>query len=188
MLVVSDFVTEKNYPALNKGKGDGFMIAGATLYGFSAYHAFLDFPKKCPILTCISISANATEEFFVRKRPLYEVVGQLGMWGFIINGIQSSALEWEGMRDAPWNGGISEYHLFSRSQKFEPDDFGSIVGLLMAFTCAMLILYTVAPMLYRLASAAFFNLSLLSSDFYGLLFGSCFISLSCRVKPDINLL
>lgn len=55
-------------------------------------------------------SANATEEFFVRKRPLYEVVGQLGMWGFIINGIQSSALEWQGMKEAPWNGGISEFH------------------------------------------------------------------------------
>jgi len=35
----------------------------------------------------------------------------------------------------------------------------------------MLILYTVAPLLYRLASSAYFNLSLLSSDFYGLLFG-----------------
>ena len=36
---------------------------------------------------------------------------------------------------------------------------------------AMFILYTVAPLLYRLASSAYFNLSLLSSDFYGLLFG-----------------
>ena len=35
----------------------------------------------------------------------------------------------------------------------------------------MFILYTVAPLLYRLASSAYFNLSLLSSDFYGLLFG-----------------
>jgi len=42
---------------------------------------------------------------------------------------------------------------------------------LIAFTAAMLILYTVAPLLYRLTSSAFFNLSLLSSDFYGLLFG-----------------
>jgi len=129
LLVVSDFVTEKNWPALNRGKGDGFMIAGATLYGLT----------------------NATEEFFVRKRPLYEVVGQLGMWGFIINGIQTSALESKSMREVPWDG--------------------AIIGLLMAFTAAMLILYTVAPMLYRLASAAFFNLSLLSSDFFGLLFG-----------------
>ena len=29
------------------------------------------------------------------------------MWGFIINGIQSSALEWKGMKTVPWNGGIS---------------------------------------------------------------------------------
>jgi solute carrier family 35 protein F1/2 len=35
----------------------------------------------------------------------------------------------------------------------------------------MIILYTVAPLLYRMASSAYYNLSLLSSDFYGLLFG-----------------
>jgi solute carrier family 35 protein F1/2 len=73
------------------------------------------------------------------------------MWGFLINGIQSSALESKGMKEVPWNG--------------------ATIGLLMAFTCAMLILYTVSPLLYRLASSAYYNLSLLSSDFYGLLFG-----------------
>jgi len=129
LLVGSDKLTQKGWDAVNKAKGDGFMIAGATLYGIT----------------------NASEEFLVRKRPLYEVVGQLGMWGFIINGVQSSALEWKGMKVVPWTG--------------------DIIGLLMAFTCAMLILYTVAPLLYRLASSAYFNLSLLSSDFYGLLFG-----------------
>ena len=35
----------------------------------------------------------------------------------------------------------------------------------------MFILYTVAPLLYRMASSAYYNLSILSSDFYGLLFG-----------------
>lgn len=35
MLVSSDMLTDKNYPALSKGKGDAFMIVGATLYGFS---------------------------------------------------------------------------------------------------------------------------------------------------------
>jgi len=35
----------------------------------------------------------------------------------------------------------------------------------------MFILYTVAPWVYRLASSAYFNISLLTSDFYGLLFG-----------------
>ncbi|PPQ65495.1 hypothetical protein CVT26_000135 [Gymnopilus dilepis] len=147
MLVASDEITSKSWEAVAKGKGDAFMIAGATLYGFT----------------------NATEEFFVRKRPLYEVrffvmsfpssadlarlqvVGQLGMWGLIVNGIQASALEWRDMKQVPWTG--------------------EIIGILMAFTAAMFILYTVAPLLYRMASSAYYNLSLLSSDFYGLLFG-----------------
>ncbi|KAG9312980.1 hypothetical protein JVU11DRAFT_6418 [Chiua virens] len=120
LLVTSDMLTDKNYPALSKGKGDAFMIIGATLYGFT----------------------NATEEFFVRRRPLYEVVGQMGMWGTIVNGIQASALEHGDWFVSTWDG---------------PN--------------AMFILYTTAPMLYRSASSAFYNISLLTSDFYGLLFG-----------------
>jgi len=45
------------------------------------------------------------------------------------------------------------------------------IGILVAYTASMFILYTVAPMLYRMASSAYYNLSILSSDFYGLLFG-----------------
>jgi hypothetical protein len=33
MLVGSDMITDKNFPAISKGKGDAFMIVGATLYG-----------------------------------------------------------------------------------------------------------------------------------------------------------
>jgi len=129
LLVASDRITDKDWTALNRAKGDAFMIAGATLYGFT----------------------NATEEFFVRKRPLYEVVGQLGMYGTLINGIQAAGLEHKGMKLASWNG--------------------MTIGLLVAYTGAMFILYTVAPVLYRLASSTYYNLSLLSSDFWGLLFG-----------------
>jgi len=130
LLVASDNLSgAKSWTAVNRAKGDGLMIAGATLYGIT----------------------NASEEFFVRKRPLYEVVGQLGFWGFIINGVQAAILERKKMLEVPWDG--------------------AIIGLLMAFTLAMILLYTVAPLLYRLASSAFFNLSLQSSDFYGLLFG-----------------
>ncbi|TCD61781.1 hypothetical protein EIP91_007959 [Steccherinum ochraceum] len=129
LLVASDEITDKDWPALSRAKGDVFMLVGATLYGFT----------------------NATEEFFVRKRPLYEVVGQLGMWGTLINGIQAAGLEHNDMRTASWNG--------------------ATIGLLVAYTAAMFILYTVAPILYRMASSAYYNISLLTSDFYGLLFG-----------------
>ncbi|KAI0058948.1 DUF914-domain-containing protein [Artomyces pyxidatus] len=129
LLVASDQLTDKDWQALNKGKGDAFMIIGATLYGFT----------------------NSTEEFFVRRSPLYEVVGQLGMWGTIISACQAAGLEHNDMVKATWSG--------------------MNIGLLVAYTAAMLILYTVAPLLYRMASSTYYNLSLLSSDFYGLLFG-----------------
>ncbi|KAI0028671.1 DUF914-domain-containing protein [Vararia minispora EC-137] len=129
LLVASDEITNKDYPAQNRGLGDGFMILGATLYGFT----------------------NATEEFFVRRRPLYEVVGQLGMWGTLINGIQLAGLEHRLIPQATWSG--------------------MNIGILVAYTGAMFILYTVAPLLYRSASSTYYNISLLTSDFYGLLFG-----------------
>jgi len=129
MLVASDLLTDKNYSAPNRGEGDAFMIVAATLYGFT----------------------NATEEFFVRRRPLYEVVGQIGMWGMLINGCQAAGLEHAGMRTATWDG--------------------ATIGILISYTVAMFILYTVAPMVYRMASSAFYNISLLTSDFYGLIFG-----------------
>jgi solute carrier family 35 protein F1/2 len=35
LLVASDQLTGKDWAAVNKGKGDAFMILGSTLYGFS---------------------------------------------------------------------------------------------------------------------------------------------------------
>jgi len=119
-------------------------------------------------LTAVSL-ANAAEEFFVRRSPLYEVVGQLGMWGMVINGIQASSLEHKMMTQVTWNGPIGEFrstHLVSSWTDHVLEG-----GLLVAYTAAMFILYTTAPLLYRLASSVFYNLSLLSSDFFGLLFG-----------------
>ncbi|KZV88332.1 DUF914-domain-containing protein [Exidia glandulosa HHB12029] len=129
MLVAADRITAKDWDAADMVKGDIFMLLGATLYGIT----------------------NATEEFFVRKSPLYEVIGQLGFWGTIICGMQAGAKEHADMRLATWNG--------------------PVIGLLFAYTAAMYILYTVSPLLYRMASSAYYNLSLLSSDFFGLLFG-----------------
>jgi hypothetical protein len=40
----------------------------------------------------------------VRRSPLYEVVGQLGMWGVIINGVQASIIEHHKMREVTWDG------------------------------------------------------------------------------------
>ncbi|KAF8461289.1 hypothetical protein BDZ91DRAFT_383047 [Kalaharituber pfeilii] len=110
-------------------KGDLFMLLGATFYGFS----------------------NVTEEFLVSKRPLYEVVGQIGFWGTFINAVQASIFDRNQFNHATWNGKIGGY----------------IVG----FTLCLFTFYTLAPILFRMASAAFFNISLLSANFWGLLIG-----------------
>lgn len=41
LVVVSDIVTNKGWDPIARGKGDAFMIAGATLYGFSASMSFV---------------------------------------------------------------------------------------------------------------------------------------------------
>ncbi|KAH7888884.1 DUF914-domain-containing protein [Phlebopus sp. FC_14] len=129
LLVTSDLLTDKDGVAQRRGEGDGFMIISATLFGI----------------------VNATEEFFVRRSPLYEILGQMGLWGMIVSSIQGSALEHEQMRTASWNG--------------------ATVGLLFAYVICTFTIYSLQMVLFRLASSPYFNISLLTSDFYGLLFG-----------------
>ncbi|KAG0278835.1 hypothetical protein BGZ96_002212 [Linnemannia gamsii] len=128
-LVWSDMIAGKNFPGSDYLKGDLFCIIGATFYALS----------------------NVGQEFLVRQRPMYEVVGQLGFWGAIVNGIQLAILERHELQTITWTG--------------------EVIGYIIGFDIAMFLMYSVAPILLRLSSATFFNLSLLTSDFYGLLFG-----------------
>jgi solute carrier family 35, member F1/2 len=107
------------------------------------------------------------------------------MWGVLINGIQAAGLEHKGMRTASWNGENSALPRSFLSFVSKVLNQTVVVGLLVAYSAAMLILYTVAPLLYRMASSAYYNLSLLSSDFYGLLFG---LFLFVRPFPSLALL
>jgi solute carrier family 35 protein F1/2 len=113
--------------------------------------------------------ANAAEEFLVRRSPLYEVVGQIGMWGTLTIGIQAAVLEHKAVREVPWNGPIGTFFFHPSVTSWVDRDFGA--GFLMAYTTAMFIFYTMTPIVYRLASSVFYNLSLLSANFFGLLFG-----------------
>lgn len=110
-------------------KGDLFALLGATFYGIS----------------------NVAEEFLVSKRPLYEVVGQLGFWGMLINGVQMSIFDRASLRSAKWSGKVG--------------------GYLVGYTLCLALFYSLVPLLFRLSSAAFFNISLLTSNFWGVLIG-----------------
>jgi len=132
ILIGSDHITGTNQYSVSSGdqlKGDLFALLGATFYGAS----------------------NVAEEFLASERPLYEVVGQLGFWGMIINGVQAGIFDRGSFQSATWNGPIAGY----------------IVG----YTLALTIFYSLAPVVFRMGSAAFFNISLLTSNFWGAIIG-----------------
>ena len=132
ILLASDHVTGANGGSVSRGnqlKGDLFALLGATFYGMS----------------------NVAEEFLVSKRPLYEVVGQLGFWGMLINGAQAGIFDLASFRSATWNGHVG--------------------GYLTGYTLCLALFYSLAPLMFRLASAAFFNISLLTGNFWGVVIG-----------------
>ena len=132
LLLASDHITGSNGGDISSGnqlKGDLFALAGATFYGLS----------------------NVAEEWFVSERPLYEVIGQLGFWGMIINGVQAGIFDRHSFQIATWNGKVG--------------------GYLVGYTLILTFFYSLTPILYRLASAAFFNISLLTGNFWGVIIG-----------------
>ncbi|KAL3475231.1 hypothetical protein BJX99DRAFT_163269 [Aspergillus californicus] len=132
VLIASDHIQGTNGGDISRGnqiKGDLFALLGASFYGL----------------------ANTGEEYFVSTAPMYEVIGQMGFFGMIINGVQAAIFDRESIRDAHWNGKVG--------------------GYLTGYTLCLSIFYSTAPLLFRLASAAFFNISLLTMNFWGVIIG-----------------
>lgn len=130
ILIASDRITGvTDERAIDAVKGDLFALLAATFYGFS----------------------NVIEEYFVSKRPMYEVLGQLAFWATIINGSQALLLDRSSFETATWNG--------------------KVVSYLVGYTICLAGFYITAPLIYRLASAAFMNISMLTGNFWGVLIG-----------------
>lgn len=130
LLLASDHLTGSNGgPGENMLKGDLFGLLGATLYGLS----------------------NVFEEWFVSRRPMYEVLSFMGVFGILINGVQAAIFDRTSFKDATWNSDVA--------------------GYLVGYTIALTIFYSLAPLILRMASAAFFDISLLTGNFWGVIIG-----------------
>lgn len=105
----------------------------------------------CLLAQTIYAFSNTFEEFLVSKRPMYEVIGQLAFWGMCINGVQAAIFDRDSIRDADWDGQIGAY--------------------LVGYTLLLFIFYTLAPIIFRMSSAAFFNIGLLTGTFWGIIVG-----------------
>ncbi|RKF82399.1 putative solute carrier family 35 member [Golovinomyces cichoracearum] len=130
ILLVSDHLTGANEGSRPmKLKGDLFGLVGATFYGLS----------------------NVFEEWLVSRRPIYEVLGMLGLFGILINGATAAIFDRDSFAISVWSSEV----------------FGYIIGYSLSLT----IFYSLAPLILRMASAAFFDISLLTSNFWGVVIG-----------------
>ncbi|KAI1392500.1 DUF914-domain-containing protein [Hypoxylon trugodes] len=130
LLLASDHIQGTNGgPAENMLKGDLFALLGATCYGLT----------------------NVFEEWYVSKRPTYEVLSFMGLFGMLINGVQAAIFDRESFQQATWNG--------------------NVIGYLVGYTLVLAFFYSVVPFLLRIASAAFYNISLLTANFWGTIIG-----------------
>jgi solute carrier family 35 protein F1/2 len=130
ILLASDKIQHINdYTAPNPLKGDLFALLGATFYGCS----------------------NTLQEFLVSKRPMYEVVGMLSLWGVIINGVQSAIFDRNTIRNANWTTATG--------------------GYMAGYDLILVLFYSICPLVFRMGSAAFLNISLLTGNFWGAIVG-----------------
>lgn len=130
LLIASDHITgASGNAAADKLKGDLFALLAASCYGLT----------------------NTFEEFLVSKRPVYEVLSFMALFGMCILGVQAAIFDRQSFQDATWNGPVA--------------------GYLVGFTLCLCLFYCLVPLLLRYASAAFFNISLLTGSFWGVIIG-----------------
>ncbi|KAI0405580.1 DUF914-domain-containing protein [Xylaria palmicola] len=110
-------------------KGDLFALLGATFYGLT----------------------NTFEEWFVSRRPAYEVLAFIGLFGIFINGVQAAIFDRHSLETASFTG--------------------PVIGYIVGYTLALTLFYSIVPFILRIASAAFFNISLLTGNFWGTIIG-----------------
>lgn len=96
-------------------------------------------------------TSNVFEEWLVSKAPMYHVLAFMGLFGMIINGVQAAIFDRASFQAATWNG----------------DVYGWLVG----YTLCLFTFYTLAPIILRMGSAAFFDISLLTANFWGVIIG-----------------
>lgn len=95
---------------------------------------------------CYAVS-NVSQEYIVKNFDRYEFLGMLGFFGFIFSAIQAAVLEREAIAAIPWH-------------QWE------VGACFLGFTACLFLLYFITPILMDRRSAVFFNLSVLTADFW----------------------
>jgi solute carrier family 35 protein F1/2 len=100
--------------------------------------------------TCYGFS-NVFEEWLVSKAPMYHVLSFIGLFGVLINGVQAAIFDRSAFQGATWNADVA--------------------GWLVGYTLCLCLFYSLVPLVLRMGSASFYNISLLTANFWGVLIG-----------------
>jgi solute carrier family 35 protein F1/2 len=84
---------------------------------------------------------------------MYEVLSMMGVWGVCINGVQAA---------------IFDRGSFKAMQKIYSPKIG---GWIAGFDLLLILFFSLCPIIFRMGSAAFLNISLLTSNFWGTIVG-----------------
>ncbi|KAJ1349111.1 hypothetical protein KIN20_004562 [Parelaphostrongylus tenuis] len=95
--------------------------------------------------------ANVSEEFLVKQHSRVEYLGMVGLFGSLISGIQLAILEHKNLAQLNWNA--------------------TTISCFILFAISMFLFYSLVTVVLEKTSALMFNLSVLTADFYSLLFG-----------------
>ncbi|KAI9010514.1 solute carrier family 35 member SLC35F1/F2/F6 [Phycomyces nitens] len=109
----------------------------------------------CLLSATLYAISNVTEEYLVVHYPAHEFLSRAGFWGSIICGFQAFYYEHGKWVSIEWTW--------------------TIVGLVAVYVLCLFSMYSLAPTLYRLSSATFMTMSLMTSNFYSLVAGLVFL-------------
>ena len=98
---------------------------------------------------CYAVS-NLGQERIVKAQQRTEFLAMMGAFGALVSAVQIAVTEREALQGVQWSG----------------VQLGYVVG----FSVCLYALYLAVPLLLQISSALFFNLSILTSDFWSVLF------------------
>ncbi|RHN48656.1 putative solute carrier family 35 member SLC35F1/F2/F6 [Medicago truncatula] len=94
--------------------------------------------------------SNVVEEFCVKKKDRVETVTMLGVYGFLVTAIEVSVLELKTLKSIKWSS--------------------DIVLAFAGYGVSSFMFYSLAPFVLKLSGSTMFNLSLLTSDIWAVVF------------------
>ncbi|KAF2077602.1 hypothetical protein CYY_001065 [Polysphondylium violaceum] len=102
----------------------------------------------CLISSVLYSISNVGQEATVKKYDRITYLAMIGLYGSIFSGVQLAILERKELQTMAWSGGV--------------------IGYIVGFALCLFIMYSFAPIMMEVAGATLMNLSLLTSDIFGI--------------------